>query len=641
MLLSKGSCTALNVLHRFLIVFVVQGFLFINTVTANDTTFDERWLNAQLATAEQKSIQDPGDAIVYLTDLLSKHEKELNVLLRTQLQIYLAENHILVAELSKATALDKQISNNLPLLSDESLISHLLVKSNIYNFEGKPDKAINVLEEAKSKVDKLSNNKLKSKVYSKMASHYVDNEKDILAIRYYSKSYELILKSGDFLQLAYIQSSMAQSYEHLFDYERAVELQKKSLNYFLSHNLSFDAMVSYYHLANVYLKLSRNEEAIHCSEEMLKLNSKVINANLAYYAYIIAAEAYINIQKVDQANYYLNLSNDHFGGLENVNNIVRHFYIQAEIEIKSGKLTQAEETLERAQKSVVGLSVDNKVSLKLKLTDLKSQLASEKSNYKQAYNYQKTYNQLNTEYFDKVRELTRSRHKIQFDLKQMELEKQLLRKDKELNEFTLQEIKRQQAVQQTAMLSVLLLFLFVLIFTWRQYRLRRKFSLLANTDFLTGVANRRKVMDFAELQWLQLKSDNQKLSLISFDLDHFKKINDNYGHPAGDLVLKVVTQISQRAIRESDFLGRIGGEEFLVVLNNTTSVEATEIAFRIKSDIEKEHIISDGQIIKITASFGVAQKSSELTSFKDLLKKADKALYTAKEHGRNRVEINE
>ena len=109
----------------------------------------------------------------------------------------------------------------------------------------------------------------------------------------------------------------------------------------------------------------------------------------------------------------------------------------------------------------------------------------------------------------------------------------------------------------------------------------------------------------------------------------------------GDLVLKNITDIAKRAIREHDILGRIGGEEFLVVLNNTPLVEAIEIAYRIKSDIEKTPINDGENVIKMTASFGVAQKRAQSNSFKDLLKNADKALYTAKERGRNRVETDE
>ncbi|KPH96684.1 hypothetical protein AMS58_01070 [Pseudoalteromonas porphyrae] len=630
----------LAVLQSLIVSFVVCGYLFLNTVSAK-TTFDEQWLTTQLATAEKKSIQDPTQAITYLTQLLSKHENNVTALQRSKLQIYLAENYLLNGELTPAIELEKQVSVHLDLLDNFTYIDYLLVQANIYNSIGDPKNALTALLEAKNKAELFGDDDLKGNVYSSLASYYVYNHDEIRAIDYFYKAYELISRGGNQLKLAYIESTMAKSYEFLFDFEKAIDLQNKALAYFLKNDLSFDIMVSYFHLAKIYLKLSRSQDAIDNANKMLKINYEVANPSFDYYAYIIIAEANLQLDNLDKAIDYLNLSNVYFHELEDVHNIIKHLYIQAEIELKKNNLTNASSTLEKARQLLANIPVENSVTLELKLVALQAQLAIQQGNYQQAVSYQQAHIELSAQYYNQVRELSRSRHKVQFDIKKVELEKQLLEKNKELNEFALQEIKQQQTLQKTAMLSVLLLFLVLLIFTWRQYRLRRKFSLLANTDFLTGVANRRKIMDLAELQWLQLKLDNQKFTLICFDLDHFKKINDNYGHPAGDLVLKAVTQISQRAIRESDFLGRIGGEEFLVVLNNTTSVEATEIAFRIKSDIEKEHIISDGQIIKITASFGVAQKSSELTSFKDLLKKADKALYTAKEHGRNRVEINE
>ena len=604
-------------------------------------TLDEQWLVTQLEIAKDKSIYDPGQAVEFVESLIAEHDDKLTVLQRIKLQLILANDYLLVGGLKKTIELEKQIANDLHLLDDDSLVTYYIIKSNIHNYSGQTEQSLAILKIAEELVKQLDDEKLNSKVFGALANFYVYNHDDIKALEYFYKSYEIIKRSGDLLDLAYIEATMAKSYEYLFDYDTAVEMQTKALNYFLKYDLVFDSLVSYYHLAKVYLKMDRTQDAIKISNKLLPLSEQATDKSLVYYGFIVLAEAYLLEQNLSQAQHYLSLSNQYFDQLEDVANIAQHYYIQAGIELAQRSSEKAVKTLDKAQLLSESLPIEYSISSLIKLTRLQAELAVQQNDYQLAYKYQQDLIALNDRQYNKVREISRSRHKVEFDTKQVKLEKQLLKKDKELNEFALQEIKQQQALQNTIMFSVLILFLLLLLFSWRQYRLKRKFSLLANTDFLTGVANRRKIMDFAELQWLQLKNDNHNFCLILFDLDHFKNINDEFGHPTGDLVLKSITETAKCAIRGHDILGRIGGEEFLVVLNNTSLVEAIEIAERIKSDIEKTSIKEGENVIKMTASFGVAQKRAQLNSFKDLLKNADKALYTAKERGRNRVETDE
>lgn len=615
-------------------------YLYSPALKAQDT-LDEQWLVTQLEIAKDKSIYDPGQAVEFVESLIAEHDDKLTVLQRIKLQLILANDYLLVGGLKKTIELEKQIANDLHLLDDDSLVTYYIIKSNIHNYSGQTEQSLAILKIAEELVKQLDDEKLNSKVFGALANFYVYNHDDIKALEYFYKSYEIIKRSGDLLDLAYIEATMAKSYEYLFDYDTAVEMQTKALNYFLKYDLVFDSLVSYYHLAKVYLKMDRTQDAIKISNKLLPLSEQATDKSLVYYGFIVLAEAYLLEQNLSQAQHYLSLSNQYFDQLEDVANIAQHYYIQAGIELAQRSSEKAAKTLDKAQLLSESLPIEYSISSLIKLTRLQAELAVQQNDYQLAYKYQQDLIALNDRQYNKVREISRSRHKVEFDTKQVKLEKQLLKKDKELNEFALQEIKQQQALQNTIMFSVLILFLLLLLFSWRQYRLKRKFSLLANTDFLTGVANRRKIMDFAELQWLQLKNDNHNFCLILFDLDHFKNINDEFGHPTGDLVLKSITETAKCAIRGHDILGRIGGEEFLVVLNNTSLVEAIEIAERIKSDIEKTSIKEGENVIKMTASFGVAQKRAQLNSFKDLLKNADKALYTAKERGRNRVETDE
>jgi diguanylate cyclase (GGDEF)-like protein len=166
---------------------------------------------------------------------------------------------------------------------------------------------------------------------------------------------------------------------------------------------------------------------------------------------------------------------------------------------------------------------------------------------------------------------------------------------------------------------------------------QRKLEAMATTDKLTGAAN-RQVFDVLFLQaYNQSKRRKSSLSAIMFDIDYFKQVNDTYGHPTGDVVLKTLIQTITRSIRESDILFRWGGEEFLIILPECNLHKASEIAENIRRIVESQNIVFAGKSLSITISMGVAIMLENDTA-EDLVNRADKALYNAKGKGRNRVE---
>ena len=166
---------------------------------------------------------------------------------------------------------------------------------------------------------------------------------------------------------------------------------------------------------------------------------------------------------------------------------------------------------------------------------------------------------------------------------------------------------------------------------------------LATMDYLTGIYNRRHFYELAEKEISRTERLNKNLSLIIFDLDRFKLVNDTLGHSAGDTVLKFIVDLSQQRLRKYDIMGRFGGDEFLILLPETDLDEAHALAEELRSFIEQSEIPYEEQTIKTTASFGVASLSIRNTSspFEDLVKSADKAIYIAKDNGRNRVSVDQ
>ncbi|WP_286881931.1 sensor domain-containing diguanylate cyclase [Cupriavidus metallidurans] len=172
---------------------------------------------------------------------------------------------------------------------------------------------------------------------------------------------------------------------------------------------------------------------------------------------------------------------------------------------------------------------------------------------------------------------------------------------------------------------------------------RERLARQAQYDPLTELANRRRFDEWARVARSQARRHGQPLSVMSFDLDFFKRVNDTYGHDGGDAVLRHVARLLRSALREGDIAARFGGEEFVAALTHASLKGAVETAERIRARIAAEPVTFNGQSIAITISVGVAQITSEELAASDsmaaALARADHALYQSKKNGRNRVSV--
>ncbi len=165
-------------------------------------------------------------------------------------------------------------------------------------------------------------------------------------------------------------------------------------------------------------------------------------------------------------------------------------------------------------------------------------------------------------------------------------------------------------------------------------------SYQAQHDRLTKIFNHVEILNILEKELDRVGRQNGNLAVIMGDLDHFKRVNDTYGHVAGDAVLVEVAARMKNNIRIYDSAGRYGGEEFLLVLPGCTTEEAMIIANRILESISKEPVMFNNIPIMVTISLGVAvNRTGEKTKTTELVQLADAALYKAKQNGRNRVEL--
>lgn len=171
-------------------------------------------------------------------------------------------------------------------------------------------------------------------------------------------------------------------------------------------------------------------------------------------------------------------------------------------------------------------------------------------------------------------------------------------------------------------------------------RARQELFALATKDALTGLRNRRYFLEGAETEFARARRHGRGFSLLILDVDHFKKVNDTYGHAAGDRCLQGLAEVCNRNLREVDLIGRLGGEEFAVAMPEADLATARQVAERLRQQIAENEVAGDQGPLRITVSIGVSSARPEDKGLDQTLRRADQALYAAKNSGRNRVAVD-
>ncbi len=225
----------------------------------------------------------------------------------------------------------------------------------------------------------------------------------------------------------------------------------------------------------------------------------------------------------------------------------------------------------------------------------------------------------------------------EYEIRRRDFENQQLRAEavaKQAQVVALERVRHWQAL--TLVLGALLIALLTSL-ALRQWKRSRQLSTLTLVDPLTGVSSRLGIENATAAALAEAARDNLPLAVLMLDLDHFKSINDRYGHAAGDRVLRAVAKAWQTALRGRDPVGRLGGEEFVVVCSDAASVQARVVAERLRESVATLRFIDIDPALRVTVSIGIAHAISG-ESRDSLFRRADAALYRAKQNGRDRVE---
>jgi diguanylate cyclase (GGDEF)-like protein len=216
-----------------------------------------------------------------------------------------------------------------------------------------------------------------------------------------------------------------------------------------------------------------------------------------------------------------------------------------------------------------------------------------------------------------------------------DLEIALLEQEAEINRLQLESFSRENEGQRAIIAgagAMSLLVLTGLLFQWRSTRRIRE---LSHRDGLSGLYNRNYTFDYLRKVLPRINVESGGLSIFLLDVDNFKSINDRFGHPTGDAVIRKIAAIGEESLRNRDIMGRIGGEEFLCVLPRTTAAQSMQIAERLLDAISAETFVTEeGQAFSVSISIGVADYDGTVKDADDLYSRADKALYRAKTAGK-------
>lgn len=263
-----------------------------------------------------------------------------------------------------------------------------------------------------------------------------------------------------------------------------------------------------------------------------------------------------------------------------------------------------------------------------------SQLSAQLGNYKQQVDAQDQLLRIVNGQVKSVADRVLLSERLMFNFNQQNREIARLEEVAEIKGELLDLALDKSLWQRTALAFMCALFLFLTVYTYKQVQHKKHFKLLALKDELTGIANRRAILDMKKRAISQGKETGKASSLISIDIDHFKAVNDEYGHDVGDELIKSIVNTLSHSIRSSDKVGRVGGEEFLIVLERQSLPHALEVAQRIRRSIEQQ--IHTTKNIKATVSMGVVEVNATETP-EEAAKRADLNLYEAKKSGRNTI----
>lgn len=592
--------------------------------------------NAILAHQQLKRYEDR------LAELSLKQQITYHYLL-TDVYILQAQYHIAKTTASLGLSLTKQLSSP-SLLIAELLYSRGFASESVGELEQATQDYEGGLEIAKSFHDKVL---IATGLVNLGAIYYLtDRYENSLTVL--NDAYNIAKQTTDEELKGSVNSELGILYAYLDRSKQSMSYYLQAYQHYKKANKTIFALNALTNIATNHLGLKEYEQAIDVYKQIIKESHGAGQNEIMYSTY--SGLSWANLKKQDpnpEASYqYLLIAKQYIGSIERHDINLQFAVDEAFVLFELGRLDEALVSIARVEKILAAEMPLGRLKLysKISIINLKSKIYFKLGQYKQAYQLQKQRLALTEVLLSMEHTRSISEVRLALEVKQADLHKKVLENKRSLQEVELNEASAKQKQQRNYVISIAIV---ALLFAWLLIKFvqgQRRLHKASSIDMLTGVANRRSLMKRGRLLFSRAIAKQADFSVLMIDVDHFKKVNDQYGHHIGDKVLQIIAKLGEQLMRKTDVFGRFGGEEFIVFLPNTSQEQALVISERFRKSINALTWRAELQLEKelnISVSIGVActtvLNSEEKEDLGAVINVADTLLYQAKSKGRNRV----
>jgi diguanylate cyclase (GGDEF)-like protein len=418
------------------------------------------------------------------------------------------------------------------------------------------------------------------------------------------------------------------------DHTQALELNAEVIAWNQAHHATLALSVAQYLRGNIQEDMRDFGAAVNSFEAARSLSVGLGDVLGVAFSEMRICEVQLELGRLQEARKNCESAFASFSGARAADMVKQTRSLLAQLDLKEGKATQALGTLNQV---LADGAIDLQPRIVASTYQVRARANAARGNFAAAY---ADLNEYTTRYVAvdqarRAREIAGQRARFETD-RQIE-RNAALRRELELSRQRQLELQR---LTWWAMCAGALVIALLTAMLYETRRHRRQLAKLANLDALTGLPNRRHIADLAASAIAEAAAARSTLTLALIDLDHFKVINDELGHAAGDQVLRDFARVSRENLRATDILGRWGGEEFLLLMPNTPPEWALGIVERLRSRALEIALPSSRPGLKVSLSAGLACTGANIASLDELVAFADAALYSAKEEGRNRVRVD-
>jgi len=454
------------------------------------------------------------------------------------------------------------------------------------------------------------------------------------ALKDLNQAYTLAAEMEEEVRVS-VGSYIALVYEYREEYDLAIPYFALAADYYRQQNSAGDASIALYGLGNANAKLEKLEVGRSHLQESLKFAEQIDDTQGVAYALKELANIDYKEQQYQPAEAKLLTAQNLTQDANNPFLKLDIFSYLIDVYLAQGKIEQANSAVENAKQLIDPESMPIHL---LRLEQRRAALSAAEGKFEAAYS------QLVKVIDERIKLINEQSSKqllqlrSQYELEAKEQENKLLQK---INQSTASELHAQRSRNLFLLLLLSAAAIIFVLFTYivlKNREVRKKLEVLANVDTLTGLNNRRRVFELIENQMRLAYRHQFSIALATFDLDHFKSINDNHGHHTGDLVLKAFGKLLMSEFRGTDISGRIGGEEFVLAMPHAKTEQALARLEKFRLKVHSIPSLIENQQLKTSFSCGLVAVggNKDLTT---LLAEADKSLYQAKAQGRDRIVV--